>query len=116
VFAWCAAADEEQLVVHRGERAFVVLNKHPPRRATCSSRLYRHGVNFDDLDDAEILEVHRLGERPDGAPLRLQAGGVQSRLEHRAGRRRRHPTTAISTWFRVGMATRISCLYSATSR
>jgi ATP adenylyltransferase len=62
---FCKAAtsddDEGQLVVHRGERAFVLLNKFPYASGHLLVAPYRHGLNFGDLDDAEILEVHHLG-------------------------------------------------------
>ena len=62
---FCAAAasddDEGQLVVHRGEHAFVLLNKFPYASGHLLVAPYRHGLNFGDLDDAEILEIHRLG-------------------------------------------------------
>ncbi len=61
---FCRAAegdDEEHLVVHRGERAFVLLNKFPYASGHLLVAPYRHGVNFGELDDAEASEVHRLG-------------------------------------------------------
>jgi ATP adenylyltransferase len=62
---FCKAAesddDEGQLVVHRGEHAFVLLNKFPYASGHLLVAPYRHGLNFGDLDDAEILEVHHLG-------------------------------------------------------
>ena len=61
---FCRAADgddEEQLVVHRGERAFVLLNKFPYSSGHLLVAPYRHGVDFAELDDAEVLESHRLG-------------------------------------------------------
>lgn len=61
---FCRAAegdDEEQLVVRRGERAFVLLNKFPYASGHLLVAPYRHGAGFGDLDDAEALEVHRLG-------------------------------------------------------
>ncbi|MDX6491818.1 MAG: adenylyltransferase [Gaiellaceae bacterium] len=60
---FCRAAegnDEEQLVVHRGERAFVLLNKFPYASGHLLVAPYRHGPGFDGLDDGEALEVHRL--------------------------------------------------------
>jgi ATP adenylyltransferase len=61
----CTAAasddDEGQLVVRRGERAFVLLNKFPYASGHLLVAPYRHGLNFGDLDAAEILEVHMLG-------------------------------------------------------
>lgn len=64
VFCRAAAGDDaEHLVVHRGERAFVLLNKFPYASGHLLVAPYRHGVNFAELDQAEILEVHRLGAR-----------------------------------------------------
>ena len=63
---FCRAAegdDEEQLVVHRGERAFVLLNKFPYASGHSLVAPYRHGAGFGELDEAEALEVHRLGAR-----------------------------------------------------
>jgi ATP adenylyltransferase len=60
---FCRAAegdDEEQLVVHRGERAFVLLNKFPYASGHLLVAPYRHGADFGELDDGEALEVHRL--------------------------------------------------------
>jgi ATP adenylyltransferase len=84
----CAAAeggdDEEQLVVHRGERAFAILNRFPYAAGHVMVAPGRHGVAFEELDDAEVVEVHRLaGEalealrgamRPDGFNLGWNLG------------------------------------------
>jgi ATP adenylyltransferase len=60
----CRAAedgdDEANLVVHRGTRAFVVLNKFPYSSGHLLVAPYRHRVDFGDLDDDEALEIHRL--------------------------------------------------------
>jgi len=63
IFCTAAASDddEDQLVVHRGEQAFVLLNKFPYSSGHLLIAPYRHGLNFGDLDEAEILEIHRLG-------------------------------------------------------
>ena len=62
---FCTAAasddDEAHLVVHRGERAFVLLNKFPYASGHLLVAPYRHGLNYGDLDDAQILEIHHLG-------------------------------------------------------
>ena len=86
---FCRAAegdDEEYLVVHRGERAFVLLNKFPYASGHLLVAPYRHGVNFPQLDDAEALEIHRLAARglaalaavyrPDGYNLGWNLGRV----------------------------------------
>ena len=60
---FCRAAegdDEEQLVVHRGEHAFVLLNKFPYASGHLLVAPYRHGADFGGLDADEALEVHRL--------------------------------------------------------
>ena len=61
---FCRAAegdDVEYLVVHRGERAFVLLNKFPYSSGHLLVAPYRHGLTFDGLADDEALEIHRLG-------------------------------------------------------
>jgi len=63
---FCRAADgddEKELVVHRGERAFVLLNKYPYASGHVMVAPYRHGVGFGELDDAEALEVHMLASQ-----------------------------------------------------
>jgi ATP adenylyltransferase len=87
VFCNAAAGDdEEQLVVHRGELAFVLLNKFPYASGHLMVAPYRHGANFPDLDDAEALEVHRLATqgiaalaevfRPEGCNLGWNIGRI----------------------------------------
>jgi ATP adenylyltransferase len=61
---FCRAAglpeDEPELVIHRGEVAFVLLNKFPYASGHLMVAPYRHGSAFDDLEEAEALETHRL--------------------------------------------------------
>ena len=52
--------DEPELVIHRGERAFVLLNKFPYSSGHLMVAPYRHPSAFDDLEDGEPLETHRL--------------------------------------------------------
>jgi ATP adenylyltransferase len=64
VFCEAAAGDDkEKLVVQRGDRAFVVLNKFPYSSGHLMVAPYRHVGEFGDLTDDEALEVHRLAER-----------------------------------------------------
>jgi ATP adenylyltransferase len=56
------AADDEGLVVHRGEHAFVVLNKYPYSSGHLMVAPIRHVGEFGELDDREALEIHRLGQ------------------------------------------------------
>ena len=65
VFCRAAAADDDEaaLVVHRGEHAFVLVNKFPYVSGHLMVAPYRHLGDFAELTDEEALEVHRLGER-----------------------------------------------------
>ncbi|HKI91616.1 MAG TPA: HIT domain-containing protein [Gaiellaceae bacterium] len=87
VFCRAAAGDDvECLVVHRGERAFVLLNKFPYASGHFMVAPYRHGALFSNLDDAEALETHRLAVqglealsavyRPDGHNVGWNLGRV----------------------------------------
>jgi ATP adenylyltransferase len=63
---FCLAAggdDEEGFVVHRGTRAFALLNTFPYSSGHLMVAPFRHGADFGDLDDAEALEMHRLTAR-----------------------------------------------------
>jgi len=55
-----AGADEDTLVVHRGEHAFALLNKFPYSSGHLMVAPYRHVGDFGDLSDEEALELHRL--------------------------------------------------------
>jgi ATP adenylyltransferase len=62
-----AAEDEDGLVVHRGDDAFVLLNKFPYSSGHLMVAPYRHVGDFAELTDDEALEIHRLAERGTGA-------------------------------------------------
>jgi ATP adenylyltransferase len=73
---FCAALagdDEERLVVHRGERAFVLLNKFPYASGHLMVAPARHVGEYADLDDAEAVEIHRLTRAAMGALGQLYA-------------------------------------------
>jgi ATP adenylyltransferase len=61
---FCRAAglpeDEPELVIHRGDLAFVLLNKFPYSSGHLMVAPYRHGSGFDTLGEPEAAEVHRL--------------------------------------------------------
>jgi ATP adenylyltransferase len=61
------AEDAEALVVHRGESAFVVLNKYPYASGHLMVAPYRHEGEFGDLTGAEAAEIHRLASAGLGA-------------------------------------------------
>ena len=63
---FCRAAeseDEAGLVVHRGAKAFVILNKFPYASGHLMASPYRHVGEFAELDDDEAVEIHRLAGR-----------------------------------------------------
>jgi ATP adenylyltransferase len=78
--------DEDALVVHRGERAVVVLNRFPYSSGHLLVAPRRHVGGFGALEDGEALEVHRLADaglaaltavyRPDGFNLGWNIGRV----------------------------------------
>jgi ATP adenylyltransferase len=78
--------DETHLVVHRGARAFVLLNKFPYALGHLLVAPYEHGLNFPDLDDELAAEIHRLGSagtraladvyRPEGYNLGWNIGRI----------------------------------------
>ena len=61
---FCRAAalpeDEPELVIHRGERAFVLLNKFPYASGHLMVAPRRHVRDYPELTEAEGLEVHTL--------------------------------------------------------
>ena len=59
--------DEERLVVHRAERAIVILNKFPYTSGHFMVAPNRHVGEFGELDDEEVLAVHRLASAGIGA-------------------------------------------------
>jgi ATP adenylyltransferase len=78
--------DEASLVVHRGEHAFVLLNRFPYSSGHFLVAPRRHVGEFAGLSDDETLEIHRLARdglaalgtlyRPDGFNLGWNLGRV----------------------------------------
>jgi ATP adenylyltransferase len=63
---FCAAAeapDEDGLVVARGTRAIVVLNKFPYSSGHLLVAPLRHTGEFAELDEEEIVELHELAAK-----------------------------------------------------
>lgn len=52
--------DKENLVLWRTERSIVVFNKFPYNNGHLLIAPVRHIPNFDDADDAELLEIMKL--------------------------------------------------------
>jgi ATP adenylyltransferase len=87
VFCLAAAGDDENgLVVNRGKRAFVLLNRFPYSSGHVLAAPYRHEAGLGQLDDAEALELHGLAVdaiealgtamRPDGFNVGWNLGRV----------------------------------------
>jgi len=78
--------DEERLVVRRGERAFVLLNKFPYSSGHLMVAPMRHVGEFGALEPDEVTEIHALAAggidalkdtyRPDGFNLGWNLGRV----------------------------------------
>jgi ATP adenylyltransferase len=62
-----ARSDDEGLVVCRGSRAFVLLNRFPYASGHMMIAPMRHVGELSDLDDDEVLELHRLAGQSLGA-------------------------------------------------
>ena len=64
VFCAAGAPDgDDGLVVHRGERAFVVMNLYPYSNGHVMAAPYRHVASPGDLDEAERAELWALLDR-----------------------------------------------------
>src|SRR3954447_9176991 len=51
---------DEELVLHRGDRAFALLNRFPYASGHLMVAPLRHVGSYGDLTDDEALEIHRL--------------------------------------------------------
>jgi ATP adenylyltransferase len=77
---------DEELVLHRGERAFALLNRFPYTAGHLMVAPVRHVGEFGALTDGEALEIHRLASaglealaaayRPQGHNLGWNLGRV----------------------------------------
>jgi ATP adenylyltransferase len=82
--AEAAGEVEDSLVVHRGERAFVLLNKFPYSSGHLLVAPLAHEAELERLEDETVLELHRLSleglaalraiYRPDGFNLGWNLG------------------------------------------
>jgi ATP adenylyltransferase len=67
---FCSAVegdDEEKLVVQRGRTAIVLLNKFPYASGHLMVAPRRHLGDFGELEDDEVVEIHRLAAAGIGA-------------------------------------------------
>lgn len=78
--------DRENLILHRGSTAFVMLNGFPYTSGHLMVAPYRHTADLEGLDDEELLEVHQLVRRsvrwlksaykPDGFNIGVNMGSA----------------------------------------
>jgi ATP adenylyltransferase len=52
--------DRRRLVLHRGQHAFVIMNKYPYNNGHLMVAPYRHTADLGELSEAEALDMHRL--------------------------------------------------------
>ena len=64
---FCAAMDagdyDANLIVHRGERCFVILNKYPYTNGHLMVAPYEHVAQLQELDDQTMGEIMSLAQR-----------------------------------------------------
>ena len=58
-----AGSDEASLIVARGDRAFVILNKFPYNSGHVMIAPYRHNAEFEALEPGEHAEIAALNAR-----------------------------------------------------
>lgn len=86
---FCSApgkSDEEALIVHRGEAAYVILNLFPYNAGHLLVVPYRHVALYDDATDAEVAEIAALTQtamrvirdssRADGFNIGMNQGAI----------------------------------------
>jgi ATP adenylyltransferase len=85
---FCAAAaapdDREPLIVFRGRRNFIILNRYPYTSGHVMVVPYQHAAGLEDLDEETLAEMMRLAReavvelravyRPDGLNLGVNIG------------------------------------------
>jgi ATP adenylyltransferase len=78
--------DESSLIVHRGERCFVILNAYPYNNGHVMVAPYQHTASLESLDYETSCEIMALSQRslralahaygPDGYNLGINLGAV----------------------------------------
>lgn len=78
--------DRENLLLYRGNKAFVMLNAFPYTNGHLMVAPYKHTADLAELDDAELLEINQLlakaiawitsAFRPEGFNIGVNLGSV----------------------------------------
>lgn len=78
--------DEENLILYRGQTAFVIFNRFPYTSGHLMVAPYRQTADPEDLSDAELLEINQLvrncirwlkkGFKPDGFNVGVNLGSA----------------------------------------
>lgn len=78
--------DEENLIVLRGQRGFIMLNRYPYNTGHLMIAPYRHVANVEDLTEEESMEIFKLlmesikalkkAFKPDGFNVGINLGRV----------------------------------------
>ena len=76
--------DEENYILYRGEKAFIVMNAYPYNNGHLLIAPYRHVYSIEELTDEELLEVFKLVQKsvavikkvmnPDGFNIGINIG------------------------------------------
>ena len=83
--------DEKNLIVHRGEHAYVILNGYPYNNGHVMVVPYKHVAEFHALDKVTRDEVGELTRcRLEVLERGVRPGRIQRRHQPGRGRRRRH--------------------------
>lgn len=65
------SSDRENLILHRGKTAFVMMNAYPYNNGHMLISPYRHLDKFENLSDEEILEINALIKKAIGVVRKL---------------------------------------------
>ena len=111
--------DESALIVHRGERCYVILNAYPYNNGHVMVTPFEHKPSIEELDEAHPARADGRWRKRSLAVLRdtvarpraSTSGSTRGRSPGRRGRSR-----ASFTWCRAGRPITTSCLWIADTR
>ena len=110
-----AGDDDENLMVHRGTHAYVLLNLYPYSNGHLMVAPYRHLAMPGELTAEERAEVWELLDQGITALTAVMSPeGFNSGSTSAGSRGPAWWVTCICTWYHAGMATPTSCRCSPT--